>query len=118
MDAWVTGCARPLVAASEQAAEMSAESRTILANGREMHYRLCIGLATPGRSPVVLVHGLVASSRYMAPLIAKLAPDFDVYTPDLPGFGKSWKPRKVLGITALADALAAERKSTRLNSSH
>src|SRR3546814_13579827 len=43
----------------------------------------------------------------MAPLIAKLAPDFDVYAPDLPGFGKSWKPRKVLGITALADALAA-----------
>src|SRR3546814_9480509 len=59
MDAWVTGCARPLVAASEQAAEMSAESRTILVNGREMHYRLCIGLAKLGRSPVVLVHGQI-----------------------------------------------------------
>src|SRR3546814_14812295 len=35
MDAWVTGCARPLVAASDQAAEMSAESRTILVNGRD-----------------------------------------------------------------------------------
>lgn len=86
---------------------MSVESRTIRVNGQEMHYRLCTGMAPPGRPPVVLVHGLVASSRYMAPLIAELAPDFDVYAPDLPGFGKSWKPRKVLGITALADALAA-----------
>jgi pimeloyl-ACP methyl ester carboxylesterase len=41
------------------------------------------------RPPVVLVHGLVVSSRYMEPLAAVLGREFDVYAPDLPGFGES-----------------------------
>ena len=51
----------------------------------------------------MLVHGLVIPSRYMVPL----APDFPVYAPDLPGFGESDKPRRVLAVPELAEALHA-----------
>ena len=53
------------------------------------------------------MHGYGMSSRYMMPLALELARDFAVYAPDLPGFGRSSKPRKVLDMVELADALAA-----------
>src|SRR5690348_9162346 len=59
-----------------------------------------------GRLPVVLVHGLVISSRYMEPLAAILGRDFRVLAPDLPGFGESDQPRRILDVDELADALA------------
>jgi pimeloyl-ACP methyl ester carboxylesterase len=58
------------------------------------------------RLPVVLVHGLVISSRYMEPLAAILGRDFRVLAPDMPGFGESDKPRHILDVDELADALA------------
>lgn len=59
------------------------------------------------RPPVVLVHGLGLSGRYMLPTARQLAPHFPVYVPDLPGFGDSAKPTKTLDVPGLADALAA-----------
>lgn len=56
--------------------------------------------------PVVLVHGFVISSRYLEPLARQLAPHARVLAPDLPGFGRSGKPREALDLPALADALA------------
>lgn len=56
--------------------------------------------------PVVLVHGLVISSRYMEPLAGILGRHFRVLAPDLPGFGESDKLRHVLDVDELADALA------------
>jgi pimeloyl-ACP methyl ester carboxylesterase len=62
----------------------------------------------PGRAwSVVLLHGLVASSTYMVPTAMGLAPYFRVYAPDLPGFGRSQKPRRPLDVAGLADSLAA-----------
>lgn len=55
---------------------------------------------------VVLVHGLTLSSRYMVPTALCLSPFCRVHAPDLPGFGKSAKPHRVLDISELADALA------------
>ena len=55
---------------------------------------------------VVLIHGLVISSRYMVPTAEQLMQLCDVYAPDLPGYGKSYKPRRVLNLPELADALA------------
>jgi len=69
--------------------------------------RTATARAPPGRPPVVLVHGLVISSRYMVPLARALAPDFPVYAPDLPGFGESGGPRRALGVPELAEALHA-----------
>nr|WP_301549808.1 alpha/beta hydrolase [Methylorubrum thiocyanatum] len=57
--------------------------------------------------PVILVHGLGMSSRYMIPLAEHLAPHLRVYAPDLPGFGLSDKPPQALTVRQLADALAA-----------
>jgi len=59
----------------------------------------------PGRLPVVLVHGLVISSRYMEPLAEVLGRHFTVLAPDLPGFGESTKPRHALTLPELADCL-------------
>lgn len=72
-----------------------------------VHVRLAVDRAPAGRPAVVLVHGLGVSSRYMVPLARALAPDFPVFAPDLPGFGWSEKPRRVLDIPELADALVA-----------
>lgn len=57
------------------------------------------------RLPVVLVHGLVISSRYMEPLALALRGDFDVHAPDLPGFGESAMRGSTLSVPELADAL-------------
>lgn len=56
---------------------------------------------------VVLVHGQIISSLYMVPTAERLASEFRVFAPDLPGFGLSDKPRRVLCVPELADALGA-----------
>ncbi len=61
----------------------------------------------PGAPSVVLVHGIAVSSRYMVPIAEALAPFASVHAPDLPGFGRSTKPRRVLGVSELAHALGA-----------
>ena len=54
---------------------------------------------------MVLVHGLVVSSHYMVPTLKRLAAYHLVYAPDLPGFGESEKPRRILDVTGLSDSL-------------
>jgi 2-hydroxy-6-oxonona-2,4-dienedioate hydrolase len=56
---------------------------------------------------VVLVHGQIISSLYMVPTAERLASQFRVLAPDLPGFGRSDKPRGILCVPQLADALGA-----------
>lgn len=68
--------------------------------------------------PVVLVHGLVIASRYMVPTARELAPLCGVYAVDLPGYGDSVKPRNILGLSELADALAAWMDALKLRSAH
>ncbi|MCP3135833.1 alpha/beta fold hydrolase [Pyxidicoccus xibeiensis] len=76
-------------------------------NGLRIHTRVS-AQPVPGRAwNVVLLHGLVASSTYMVPTAMGLAPHFRVYAPDLPGFGRSQKPRRPLDVAGLADSLAA-----------
>lgn len=53
----------------------------------------------------MLVHGIGASSRYLMPLARRLAERNRVYVPDLPGFGRSAKPRRALTLRELADLL-------------
>ncbi|WP_425450400.1 alpha/beta fold hydrolase [Virgifigura deserti] len=89
-----------------------------LDDGLEMHYRTSIGPAPPNPVAVVLVHGFVVSSRYLVPLGEHLAPDFRVYAPDLPGFGRSDKPPQTLSIDKLAHALAAWMQAIGLERAH
>jgi 2-hydroxy-6-oxonona-2,4-dienedioate hydrolase len=83
------------------------ESRWAVVSGLRMHARVATEAANPMALPVVLVHGLVVSSRYMLPLAGRLAERAQVYAPDLPGFGRSAHPKRPLDIAGLADALAA-----------
>src|SRR5215468_3759698 len=75
------------------------------------------GLALPGR-PVVLVHGMVISGRYMVPTAEELAALCPVYAIDLPGYGDSAEPRGILDLAGLADALAALMDAMRFPSAH
>src|SRR5919197_5156962 len=67
---------------------------------------------------VVLVHGLVISSRYMVPTAERLAGVCNVYAVDLPGYGKSAKPARILSLPELADALANWMQAARLQRAH
>lgn len=59
-----------------------------------------------GAPTVVLVHGLGLSHRYMMPVAGALAEaGCRVCVPDLPGFGDSGHPPRVLDVPGLADAL-------------
>ena len=83
-------------------------------DGLRMHARVSEDRAAGG-PPVVLVHGLVVSGRYMVPLLEELARSHAVYAPDLPGFGRSEGPAGALDVAGLADALAAWMRATRLS---
>ena len=72
-------------------------------HGLRTHARVA-GQAGP---PVVLVHGVGVSGRYLEPLAEHLAPTRRAYVPDLPGFGRSQKPPRLLDVPGLAGHLAA-----------
>ena len=82
------------------------ESRWINVGDQLFHYRAPVNPAGRNLPPVILVHGLGVSSRYMMPTAERLAPYRTVYAPDLPGFGRSGKPSHPLNLTELSDALA------------
>jgi pimeloyl-ACP methyl ester carboxylesterase len=63
---------------------------------------------------LVLVHGLGVSSRYMMPLARELAVFSRVFALDLPGFGRSEKAPRRLGLVEMTEALAAWMRATGL----
>jgi 2-hydroxy-6-oxonona-2,4-dienedioate hydrolase len=81
-----------------------------------MHARVG-GDRGPG-PPVVLVHGMIISSRYMVPTAVELAPLCPVYAVDLPGYGDSVKPDGILSLTELADALAGWMDAMQFPAAH
>jgi 2-hydroxy-6-oxonona-2,4-dienedioate hydrolase len=85
--------------------------------GTTIHARVSASWGSPAAPPIVLIHGLVISSLYMVPTARRLAPTFRVLAPDLPGFGASDKPRRVLSIAELADALGRWFRVLRLGRS-
>jgi 2-hydroxy-6-oxonona-2,4-dienedioate hydrolase len=90
------------------------ESRWVVVNGLNMH-ALSAAVEAPERcTPVVFVHGLGVSGRYMVPTARKLMKDANVYVPDLPGFGRSSKPTHVFNIRELAETLSAWMQSVGL----
>jgi pimeloyl-ACP methyl ester carboxylesterase len=81
------------------------QSRWRRVRGVDLHDRASHGGpdATP---PLVLVHGLAVSHRYLMPLAARLAGHHPVHVVDLPGFGLSGEPGRVLDVAEHADHLA------------
>jgi 2-hydroxy-6-oxonona-2,4-dienedioate hydrolase len=76
-------------------------------DGLRMFARVSGGQPAGDGPVVVLVHGQIISSLYMVPTARQLASEFRVLAPDLPGFGFSDKPDRVLCVPGLADALGA-----------
>lgn len=85
--------------------------------GGAVHYRVGVPPAE-GRPIVLLIHGLVVASRYMVPTAERIAPFCRVYAPDLPGYGESYKPEKILNLSGLADALAQWMDALGLTKAH
>ena len=59
------------------------------------------------RAPIVLVHGIGMSHRYLGRLHDELSSDGVVLSIDLPGYGGLPKPDHDIGVAEMADALAA-----------
>ncbi|MEV4655860.1 alpha/beta fold hydrolase [Micromonospora sp. NPDC049301] len=98
-------------AAPRPAAGLTSEWR--LVDGLRTHTRRSADPET-GASPVVLVHGLAVSHRYLTPLAVALAATHPVYVPDLPGFGLTERPRRAYDVRGHADHLAAWLAAYRL----
>lgn len=58
-----------------------------------------------GADAIVHVHGFGISGTYLEPTAAVLAPRHRTYVPDLPGMGRSLRPRHGLDLPGLARAL-------------
>lgn len=83
-------------------------------DGTLVHMRVSTEPVPADAPTVVLVHGLGLSGRYMRPVAARLARRYQVYVPDLPGFGDSAKPERVLDVPGLADTLVAWMRAARI----
>ena len=59
------------------------------------------------RPAMVHVSGFGLSGSYLVPTAERLAPTFHILVPDLPGSGRSGRPKPPLGMEGLADALAS-----------
>lgn len=108
---WARSLERYAVATAAPATDRGFRSIWTVVDGVEMHARVS---ASPGEHawPVVLVHGLAVSHRYLMPTAALLARRHLVGVLDLPGFGLSGEPGAVLGTRRLADALGGWLQAT------
>ena len=107
------GVRRSLAAARDRYRLATSAPRT--AWGFQSRWRTVRAIATHDRcslarpnhtTPVVLLHGLAVSHRYLMPLAARLTGHHPVHVVDLPGFGLSGDPGRVLDVTEHADHLA------------
>ncbi len=81
------------------------ERRWTRVGAERVHALVSTGPVPRDRPPVILVHGLGMSGRYMMPFARLVAPELRVHVPDLPGFGLSDKPARALSVPELAAAL-------------
>ncbi|BCJ57636.1 alpha/beta fold hydrolase [Micromonospora endophytica] len=95
---------RLALAAPGDAAGLTSQWRTV--NGLRTHVRRSAERDQQG-PPVLLVHGLAVSHRYLTPLAVALADTHPVYAPDLPGFGLSARPPNAYDPRQHAEHLAA-----------
>ncbi|GAA2039345.1 alpha/beta fold hydrolase [Terrabacter terrae] len=76
-----------------------------LIDGVKVFYRASAG--PPGAATMMHVHGFGLSGRYLLPTAERLSGQFRTLVPDLPGFGRSGRPREALDVPELGAAVAA-----------
>jgi pimeloyl-ACP methyl ester carboxylesterase len=101
----VLGGSSPLHLAGAQQRHAGSDAptvRTAIVDGVNLQYLIA------GRGPaVVLLHGYAETSRMWRPLIPRLATDFTVIAPDLPGIGGSAIPADGLDMSRAAGRIHA-----------
>ena len=76
----------------------------VIVDGLPVYHRVCTD-AGPAADAIVHVHGFGISGTYLEPTAALLARRHRTYVPDLPGMGRSMRPRQPLDLPGLARAL-------------
>src|SRR5262245_41738599 len=103
--ALVVGASSPAKAQTDPGPSAIA-SRFAQVEGLKLHY------LAAGKGPtVILLHGYAETSRMWRPLIPRLAGNFSVIAPDLPGIGDSDIPRDGLDMKTAAIRIHALAKS-------
>ena len=92
-------------------------STYVMVRGQPLHYRVS-RTAPIYDDAIVMVHGLAVSSHYLQPTARLLAPAYRVFTPDLPGSGKSRGSTSLPDLAELADILADWMTAIRLPHAH
>lgn len=78
------------------------ETRRIKAGGYTIDVQ---GNFLSAKPSFVLIHGIGVSGRYFLPFADELAKDYNVVVMNLPGYGKTPKPERVLSTIELAEAV-------------
>jgi pimeloyl-ACP methyl ester carboxylesterase len=94
------------LATSAPRAAWGFHSRWRTVRGVATHDRRSLA-AHNGALPMIMLHGLAVSHRYLMPLAAGQAGYHPVHVVDLPGFGLSDDPGTVLDVPEHADHVAA-----------
>src|SRR5262245_54704143 len=98
----LSGAARAGAMQAAAGGSASIAVRTQVADGMKLQY------LTAGQGPaVVLLHGYAETSRMWRPLIPRLASNFTVIAPDLPGIGGSAIPTDGLDMTRAGSRMHA-----------
>lgn len=95
---------RPTRRARRPASALSEHRTTV--DGTRIFYRESRP-SRPDASAMVHLHGFAMSGRYLLPTAERLASEFHVLVPDLPGCGRSDRPDTPLDIEGLVHATAA-----------
>jgi pimeloyl-ACP methyl ester carboxylesterase len=77
--------------------------QAVLVDGNWIHYR--VGGPEDG-PPMIHQHGFAISGTYLLPTAELLVDTYRVYIPDLPGFGRSPRPARAMGIEDLGRTLS------------
>ena len=80
------------------------QAQWVIVDGLPVYHRICMDAGAVARA-IVHVHGFGISGTYLEPTAARLAPRHRTYVPDLPGMGRSMRPRQPLDLPGLARAL-------------
>ena len=90
---------------SSTALQLPLRSVNDVVNGLAIHGRVGARELSIARLPLVFVHGLGMSVRYLEPTMALLAAEYPLAGLDLPGFGRSGSPMHAFDVHELTHAL-------------
>lgn len=81
------------------------EERWVICDGLPLHYWASTSDHASNPTTLVHIHGFGISGRYLLPTADLLAAEYRTFVPDLPGYGRSVHPERVLSIPQLAESM-------------